>query len=164
MATPTLGPVDYVLLVLLLLSSAVIGAIFGCFKSKKSSANEFLLGIYTTDLDEWRVVMIVLFLSSWRRHERSYLLKYCSILLNRSIFFRCFRQRWASWSRFFRLSHFWAHRAKCTCMARCTVIKVWGWQGSLAQGRVRVEKCDRYRSYWWLLICLVQRSGVRDTQ
>jgi hypothetical protein len=45
MATPTLSAVDYVILVLLLLSSAVIGAIFGFVKSKKSSAKEFLLGI-----------------------------------------------------------------------------------------------------------------------
>ncbi|CAF1160783.1 unnamed protein product [Adineta steineri] len=43
MAHPTLSAVDYVLLVILLLSSAVIGAIFGFFKSKKSSAKEFLL-------------------------------------------------------------------------------------------------------------------------
>ncbi len=40
----TLGAVDYVILVVLLLSSAVIGAIFGFVKSKKSSAKEFLLG------------------------------------------------------------------------------------------------------------------------
>jgi len=40
----TLGAADYVILVVLLLSSAVIGAIFGFFKSKKSSAKEFLLG------------------------------------------------------------------------------------------------------------------------
>ncbi|UJR14173.1 hypothetical protein I4U23_001168 [Adineta vaga] len=43
MALPRLSAADYVLLVLLLLSSAVIGAIFGFFKSKKSSAKEFLL-------------------------------------------------------------------------------------------------------------------------
>ncbi len=42
----TLSAVDYVLLVLLLLASAVIGVIFGFFKSKKSSAKEFLLGIH----------------------------------------------------------------------------------------------------------------------
>jgi hypothetical protein len=41
-----LSAVDYVLLVILLLASAVIGAIFGFFKSKKSSAKEFLLDIY----------------------------------------------------------------------------------------------------------------------
>jgi hypothetical protein len=41
-----LSAVDYVLLVILLLASAVIGVIFGFFKSKKSSAKEFLLGIY----------------------------------------------------------------------------------------------------------------------
>lgn len=46
MATPKLGAVDYVLLVILLLASAVIGAIFGFFKSKKNSAKEFLLGNY----------------------------------------------------------------------------------------------------------------------
>lgn len=45
MATPKLTVVDYVLLVILLLASAVIGAIFGFFKSKKSSAKEFLLGM-----------------------------------------------------------------------------------------------------------------------
>lgn len=45
MATRTLGAVDYVLLVILLLASAVIGVIFGFFKSKKNSAKEFLLGI-----------------------------------------------------------------------------------------------------------------------
>ena len=45
MALRTLSVVDYVLLILLLLSSAVIGAIFGFCKSKKSSAKEFLLGI-----------------------------------------------------------------------------------------------------------------------
>jgi len=44
MTTRSLGAVDYVLLVILLLSSAVIGAIFGFFKSKKNSAKEFLLG------------------------------------------------------------------------------------------------------------------------
>ncbi|CAF1254576.1 unnamed protein product [Rotaria sordida] len=43
MATRTLSAVDYVLLVILLLSSAVIGVIFGFFKSKKNSAKEFLL-------------------------------------------------------------------------------------------------------------------------
>ena len=41
-----LSAVDYVLLVILLLASAVIGVIFGFFKSKKNSAKEFLLGIY----------------------------------------------------------------------------------------------------------------------
>ncbi len=46
MALPTLSVVDYVLLIGLLLSSAVIGAFFGFYKSKKSSAKEFLLGIY----------------------------------------------------------------------------------------------------------------------
>jgi hypothetical protein len=45
MALRTLSAVDYVLLIILLLSSAVIGAGFGFFKSKKSSAKEFLLGI-----------------------------------------------------------------------------------------------------------------------
>lgn len=45
MVLPTLSAVDYVLLIVLLLSSAVIGAVFGFFKSKKSSAKEFLLGI-----------------------------------------------------------------------------------------------------------------------
>ena len=48
MALPKLGAVDYVLLVLLLLSSAVIGAVFGFVKSKKSSAKEFLLGNSTS--------------------------------------------------------------------------------------------------------------------
>ena len=43
---PKLSAVDYVLLVILLLASAVIGAIFGFFKSKKSSAKEFLLGTH----------------------------------------------------------------------------------------------------------------------
>jgi hypothetical protein len=45
MALKTLSAVDYVILVTLLLSSAVIGALFGFVKSKKSSAKEFLLGI-----------------------------------------------------------------------------------------------------------------------
>jgi hypothetical protein len=44
MVTHTLHAVDYVLLVLLLLASAVIGILFGFFKAKKSSATEFLLG------------------------------------------------------------------------------------------------------------------------
>ncbi|CAF1046570.1 unnamed protein product [Adineta ricciae] len=44
MITQTLHAVDYVLLVLLLLTSAIIGIIFGIFKKKKSSAKEFLLG------------------------------------------------------------------------------------------------------------------------
>lgn len=44
MALRTLSVVDYVLLVVLLLASAVIGALFGFVKSKKSSAKEFLLG------------------------------------------------------------------------------------------------------------------------
>ncbi|CAM4768382.1 unnamed protein product [Rotaria magnacalcarata] len=43
MASPKLSAVDYVILVVLLLASAVIGAIFGFVKSKKSSAKEFLL-------------------------------------------------------------------------------------------------------------------------
>jgi hypothetical protein len=42
----TLGVADYVLLVILLLGSAVIGVIFGFFKSKKNSAKEFLLGTH----------------------------------------------------------------------------------------------------------------------
>ncbi|CAF4266580.1 unnamed protein product, partial [Adineta steineri] len=42
MASFTLSAVDYVILVILLLSSAVIGVIFGFYKSKKSSAAEFL--------------------------------------------------------------------------------------------------------------------------
>ena len=50
MEVPKLSAVDYVLLVILLLSSAVIGAIFGFFKSKKSSAKEFLLGM---NLIQW---------------------------------------------------------------------------------------------------------------
>lgn len=44
MVLRTLSAVDYVLLVGLLLASAVIGALFGFVKSKKSSAKEFLLG------------------------------------------------------------------------------------------------------------------------
>ena len=44
MVLRTLSIVDYVLLVGLLLASAVIGALFGFVKSKKSSAKEFLLG------------------------------------------------------------------------------------------------------------------------
>ncbi|CAF4961674.1 unnamed protein product [Rotaria sp. Silwood1] len=43
MAPNKLSAVDYVILVILLLSSAVIGAIFGFFKSNKNSAQEFLL-------------------------------------------------------------------------------------------------------------------------
>ncbi|CAF1354557.1 unnamed protein product [Adineta ricciae] len=43
MATRTLSAIDYVILVILLLLSSVIGIIFGFFKSKKSSAKEFLL-------------------------------------------------------------------------------------------------------------------------
>ncbi|CAF0743505.1 unnamed protein product [Didymodactylos carnosus] len=44
MITRTLSVVDYILLSILLLSSAVIGILFGFVKSKKSSAKEFLLG------------------------------------------------------------------------------------------------------------------------
>jgi len=44
MVERSLSPVDYVLLVILLLASAIIGVIFGFFKSKKNSAKEFLLG------------------------------------------------------------------------------------------------------------------------
>lgn len=44
MASSTLSSVDYVFLVILLLFSSAIGVIFGFFKSKKNSANEFLLG------------------------------------------------------------------------------------------------------------------------
>ncbi|CAF0763466.1 unnamed protein product [Adineta steineri] len=43
MVLRTLSIVDYVILITLLLSSAVIGALFGFVKSKKSSAKEFLL-------------------------------------------------------------------------------------------------------------------------
>ncbi|CAF3574624.1 unnamed protein product [Rotaria sp. Silwood1] len=55
MVLRTLSAVDYVLLILLLLSSAVIGAIFGFFKSKKSSAKEFMIadggmGVFPTAL------------------------------------------------------------------------------------------------------------------
>jgi hypothetical protein len=45
MALRTLSVVDYILLIVLLLSSAVIGVVFGFFKSKKSSAKEYLLGV-----------------------------------------------------------------------------------------------------------------------
>ena len=44
MITATLTAIDYVLLVLLLLSSAAIGVLFGFFKAKKNSNYEFLLG------------------------------------------------------------------------------------------------------------------------
>ncbi len=44
MGLPTLGAVDYVVLVLLLLSSAFIGVIFGFIKSKKISTEEYFLG------------------------------------------------------------------------------------------------------------------------
>ncbi|CAF1129491.1 unnamed protein product, partial [Rotaria sordida] len=43
MSLPALSVVDYILLVLLLLSSAAIGIVFGFIKSKKNSAKEFLL-------------------------------------------------------------------------------------------------------------------------
>ncbi|UJR16669.1 hypothetical protein I4U23_003569 [Adineta vaga] len=43
MASHTFSAVDYIILVILLLLSSVIGIIFGFFKSKKSSAKEFLL-------------------------------------------------------------------------------------------------------------------------
>ncbi|CAF4821294.1 unnamed protein product [Rotaria socialis] len=43
MASNKLSVVDYVILVILLLSSAIIGVIFGFFKSSKNSAKEFLL-------------------------------------------------------------------------------------------------------------------------
>ncbi|CAF1341464.1 unnamed protein product [Rotaria magnacalcarata] len=43
MASNRLSVVDYVILVILLLSSAIIGVIFGFFKSSKNSAKEFLL-------------------------------------------------------------------------------------------------------------------------
>jgi len=45
MASHTLSVVDYILLVILLLSSSIIGVLFGFFKSKRSSAQEFLLGM-----------------------------------------------------------------------------------------------------------------------
>jgi len=45
MPSKTLSIIDYIILVLLLLSSAIIGTIFGFFKSKKNSSKEFLLGI-----------------------------------------------------------------------------------------------------------------------
>ena len=44
MSLSTLSIIDYVLLVLLLLSSTAIGVIFGFIKSKRNSAKEFLLG------------------------------------------------------------------------------------------------------------------------
>jgi hypothetical protein len=44
MGLPTLSAVDYVVLVLLLLLSAVIGGIFGFIKSKKTSTNEYFFG------------------------------------------------------------------------------------------------------------------------
>ena len=43
MVLRTLSVLDYIILIGLLLSSAVIGALFGFVKSKKSSAKEFLL-------------------------------------------------------------------------------------------------------------------------
>lgn len=61
MALRTLSVVDYVLLVLLLLASAVIGALFGFIKSKKSSAKEFLLGM-SSELLDWVRVRSVLIL------------------------------------------------------------------------------------------------------
>jgi hypothetical protein len=45
MATHILSAVDYILLVIVLLSSSVIGVLFGFFKSKRSSAKEFLMGM-----------------------------------------------------------------------------------------------------------------------
>ncbi|CAF0778136.1 unnamed protein product [Adineta ricciae] len=55
MGLPTLSVVDYILLVLLLVASASIGVLFGFFKSKKSSAKEYLLanggmGVFPTAL------------------------------------------------------------------------------------------------------------------
>jgi hypothetical protein len=44
MGLPTLSAVDYVVLVLLLLLSAVIGIIFGFIKSKKTSTKEYFFG------------------------------------------------------------------------------------------------------------------------
>jgi hypothetical protein len=43
-SSQTLSAVDYIVLVILLLSSTVIGVVFGFFKSKRNSATEFLLG------------------------------------------------------------------------------------------------------------------------
>ncbi|CAF1521499.1 unnamed protein product, partial [Rotaria sordida] len=43
MALPTLSAIDYIVLVILLLSSVVIGGIFGFGKSKTVSAQEYLL-------------------------------------------------------------------------------------------------------------------------
>ncbi|CAF1276918.1 unnamed protein product [Adineta steineri] len=43
MGLPTLSVIDYVVLVLLLLLSAVVGIIFGCVKSKKISTKEYFL-------------------------------------------------------------------------------------------------------------------------
>jgi hypothetical protein len=61
MVLRTLSVVDYVLLIVLLLSSAVIGAIFGFVKSKKSSAKEFLLGIHLIYLFYKTIEIIFLF-------------------------------------------------------------------------------------------------------
>jgi len=61
MVLRTLSAVDYVLLIVLLLSSAVIGAIFGFVKSKKSSAKEFLLGSNLIYLFDKTIEIIFLF-------------------------------------------------------------------------------------------------------
>ncbi|CAF3850445.1 unnamed protein product [Rotaria magnacalcarata] len=60
----TLSVVDYVLLVLLLLSSAAIGILFGFFKSKKNSAKEFLLANGSMGLFPTALSIMVSFLSA----------------------------------------------------------------------------------------------------
>ncbi|CAF1041009.1 unnamed protein product [Rotaria sordida] len=64
MVSHTLSAVDYVLLAILLLSSVVIGVIFGFFKSKKSSAQEFLLADRNMSAFPTALSIMVSFLSA----------------------------------------------------------------------------------------------------
>ncbi|CAF0966719.1 unnamed protein product [Rotaria sordida] len=64
MELPKLSVVDYVVLALLLLSSAVIGVFFGFFKSKKTSAKEFLLASGTMGVIPTALSLTVSFLSA----------------------------------------------------------------------------------------------------
>ena len=49
MSSSTLSIIDYILLVLLLLSATTIGVIFSFIKSKRNSAKEFLLGKFSIE-------------------------------------------------------------------------------------------------------------------
>ncbi|CAF1234481.1 unnamed protein product [Rotaria sp. Silwood1] len=64
MISRTLSIIDYIVLVILLASSAVIGLIFGVFKSKKNSAKEFLLADGTMGIFPTALSILVSFVSA----------------------------------------------------------------------------------------------------